>query len=81
MYVPLAFHCIYRCSVEGEVGYGKEGSMIPGGGGRLPGLLYADDLVLCGESEENLKVMVGWFVEVCRRRGLKVIHLEHVSEF
>ena len=25
---------------------------------RLPGLLYADDLILCGESEEDLKVMV-----------------------
>ena len=34
---------------------------------RLLGLLYADDLVLCGESQEDLR-----FVEVCRRRGLKV---------
>ena len=39
---------------------------------RLPGLLYTDDWVLCGEPEEDLKVMVGHFVEVCRRRGLKV---------
>ena len=39
---------------------------------RLTGLLYADDLVLCGESEEDLRAMVGQFVEVCRRRGLKV---------
>ena len=39
---------------------------------RLPGLLYADDLVSFVESEEDLKVMVGRFVEVCRRRGLKV---------
>ena len=39
----------------------------------MPGLLLADDLVLCGESEEDLRVMVGWFAEVCRRRGLKVI--------
>ena len=38
----------------------------------MPGLLYADDLVLCGESEEDLRVMVGQFAEVCRRRGLKV---------
>ena len=37
----------------------------------MPGLLYADDLVLCGESEEDLKVMVGRFADVCRRRGLK----------
>ena len=34
--------------------------------------MRADDLVLCGELEENLRVMVGWFVEVYRRRGLKV---------
>ena len=39
---------------------------------RLPSLLYADDLVLCGESEEDLRVMVGHFVGVCRIRGLKV---------
>ena len=39
---------------------------------RLPGFLYADDLVLRGESEEDLRGMVGQFVEVCRRRELKV---------
>ena len=39
---------------------------------RLPNLLYEDDLVLCGESEEYLKAMVGRFVEVFRRRRLKV---------
>ena len=38
----------------------------------MPGLLHAGDLVLCGESEEDLRVMVGQFAEVCRRRGLKV---------
>ena len=37
----------------------------------MPCLLYADDLVLCGESKEDLRTMVGRFVEVCRR-GLKV---------
>ena len=36
---------------------------------RLSGLLYADDSVLCNELEEDPRVMVGWFVEVCRRRG------------
>ena len=36
------------------------------------GLLYADNLVLCGELEEDLRLMVEEFVEVCRRRGLKV---------
>ena len=34
--------------------------------------MYADDLVLYGESVEDLRVMVGRFVEVCRRRLLKV---------
>ena len=29
-------------------------------------LLYAYDLVLGGESEEDQRVMVGWFAEVCR---------------
>ena len=38
---------------------------------RLPGFLYPDDLVLCGKSEEDQNVMLGCFVEVCRR-GLKV---------
>ena len=38
----------------------------------MNGLLYVDNLVLCGESEEDLRAMVGHFVEVCRRRGLKV---------
>ena len=37
--------------------------------GRLPGLLHADDLVLCGESKEDLRAMVGRFVEVCSRKG------------
>ena len=39
---------------------------------RFPGLLYTNDLVLYGESEEDLRVMVGRFAEVCRRRGIKV---------
>ena len=39
---------------------------------RLPCLLYADDLVLCGELGDDLRAVVGRFVEVCRRRGLKV---------
>ena len=63
-HVPLAFQYIYGCSDErGE----KEGRKW-----RLSDFLYADDLVLCGESEEYLRVMVGQFIEVCRRRGLKV---------
>ena len=39
---------------------------------RLPGLLYAEDLVLCGASEEDLRVMLGRFAVVCRRKALKV---------
>ena len=38
---------------------------------RLPGLLYADDLALCGDSEEDLKAMVGQYAQVFRRRELK----------
>ena len=34
--------------------------------------MYADDLVLCGESEEDLRAIVERYVELCRRRGLKV---------
>ena len=42
---------------------------------RLPSHLYAVDLVLCGESEEDLRAIVGSFVEVCRRKGLKVMQV------
>ena len=34
--------------------------------------MYPDDLILYGESEEDLSAIVGWFIEVCRRRGLEV---------
>ena len=40
---------------------------------RLPAFLYADNLVLCDESEKDLRAMIRRFVEVCRRRSLKVI--------
>ena len=33
---------------------------------RLAGLLYADNLIICGESEEDLRVMGGRFDEVYR---------------
>ena len=39
---------------------------------RFPGLLYADDLVLCVELEEDLRAIVEQFAEVCRKRGLKI---------
>ena len=35
-------------------------------------LLYTYDQVLCGELEEDMRVMIGCFVEVCKRRDLKV---------
>ena len=38
----------------------------------MPGLLYAEYLVLWGKLEENLMAVVGHFAEVCRRRGLKI---------
>ena len=41
-----------------------------GESGDCLGLLYTDDLVICGESEEDLRAMVGRFAEVCRRKGL-----------
>ena len=39
---------------------------------RLPGYSYVNDLVLCGYSEEDLRVMLEWFLKIYRRRGLKV---------
>ena len=39
----------------------------------MPDLLYLDDLVLCGESEEDPKAMVGHMVDVSR--SLKVMVL------
>ena len=39
---------------------------------RLLGLLYANDTVPCGESEESLRGMIGGVFDVCKRRDLKV---------
>src|SRR5678816_3523316 len=39
---------------------------------RVPYLLYEGDLVLCGESEESLRILVERFGRVCKRKGLKV---------
>ena len=44
--------------MKGENGDGEEGREW-----RLPGLLYADDLVLSVESEKDLRTMVARFVE------------------
>ena len=58
---------------EVEMGMGRMGVRFMEGGRewRFPGLLYVDDLILYGESEEDLRAMVGRFAEVCRIRGLK----------
>ena len=48
--VSLAFQSIHGCSDKrGESGDGEEGREW-----RLPSLLYADDLVLCGELDEDI---------------------------
>ena len=61
-HVPLAFQCIYGCNDKGEDGDGKEERECG-----IYQILYIDDKVQCGESVEDLRVMVGWFVGVCRR--------------
>ena len=59
---------------EVKMGMGRRGLRLLGDRRkwRLPDLLYADDLFLCSESEEDLREMVGWFAEVCRRRKPKI---------
>ena len=73
MYVsPWLFNVFKDGVKEVKMGMGRRGVSIleDGREWRLPGLLYAEDLALCGESEGDL--MVGRFAEVCKRRGLKV---------
>ena len=72
-HVPLVVQCIYGWSDEGgEDGNGKEARFMKDGREwRLPDL-FVDDLVLCSESEEDLRAVVERFAEVCRRRGFKV---------
>ena len=36
---------------------------------RFLGLLHADELVLCGDSGEDLREMVGRFIEACRSKS------------
>ena len=40
---------------------------------KLLGFLFVDDLYLCGETEKDLKVIVGCSVDVCSRMCLKFI--------
>ena len=62
---PWLFNVYMDALMKDENGIDRMGEV------RLPGLLYADDLLLYGESEQHLKVMEGHFIEVCRMRGLK----------
>ena len=34
--------------------------------------LHADDLIQCGGSEDNIRIMIECFAEVCKRRNSKV---------
>ena len=60
--------CIMK---EVKLGMGRRRFLEEGREGRLPGPLNADLLVLCGDQEVDLRAMVGWYAEVCRRK-LKV---------
>ena len=73
------FPCLFNVYMDGvtkevKAWMGRRGMrfMEDGRERRLPGLLYADDLVLCCESEGDLRALVGRFAEVCRRREVKV---------
>ena len=72
---PLFFN-MYKGGVTKEVkmGMGRIGMKFLEEGREwiLPGLLHAENWIFCGVAEEDLKVMMRRFVEVCRRRGVKV---------
>ena len=71
---PWLFNVYTDAMMEWNMGIGRKGERFQEEARewRLPGLLYADNLVLCGESEVDLRAIGGSFIEVCRRRGLKV---------
>ena len=71
---PWLFNVYMDTAMEVKVGMGRKGVRFleEGKEWRLPGLLHADTLVLCDESEEELKAMLGWLAEMCRRKDLKV---------
>ena len=62
-HVPLAFQCLHGWGNgrnENLDGEGRSGEIFRGREKwRLPVLLYEDDFVSCGKSEEDLKVIVG----------------------
>ena len=66
---PWLFSVYIDAMMEMKLGMGGRGVRFQEEGRewRLPGLLYADDLVLCDELKEDLRVIVGRFIGVCRR--------------
>ena len=67
MLSPWAIQYVYGCSGE----RGENWVWERGGSGNYRAS-YADDLVLCVKLEEKLKAIVKHFVEMCRKRGLKL---------
>ena len=57
---PWLFN-VYMDGVMKEVGKRGVRFLVDGREWRLSGLLYADDLVLCGKSEVGLRAMVGQY--------------------
>ena len=59
---------------EAKLGMGEMGARFleEGREWKLPDLLHAQDLVLWGGSEEDLKPMTGRFDQVCRGKDLKI---------
>ena len=70
-HVPLALQFIYGCIEKGKNRDGEEKLRFQEEGRewRLPGLLYADDLALYGDLEEDLEAKMGRLADVCRRTG------------
>src|SRR5678815_2962777 len=72
---PWSFN-LYMDGVMKELEVGVAGNgvrmMENGREWRVSYLLYADDLVLCTESEESLRGLVERFGRVCKRRVLKI---------
>ena len=57
--------CLNLVMKELKMGKGRVGVGLSMRGESGHCLLNADDLVLCDQTEENLKVMVGQYVEIC----------------
>ena len=60
-HIPFGFS-IHAVMKKLKIGMERRGEIR-----ELPGFLFADDLVLRGELEEDLRAMEGRFVEVCMR--------------